>query len=129
MNNKQGILVAIILIVILLAGGFYYMVNRGKTNTKSGVTFPSGGETLVAGKTYTLRWKTPTTTGSTTQIFLVDKALLSQGASVSITDRAYNVSDTGTYDYTIPTAVPDSTYFFVIGAETISNDFMITSKQ
>ncbi len=77
-----------------------------------GVKFPSGGEKLVAGKTYTLKWKGGP---NPIQIFLVDTALVTQGESVSIADRVYNIPNTGSYEYTIPTAVQDSTYEFEIG--------------
>ncbi len=131
MKNKQGILIATLLVAVLLIGGVYYMyVDRNETKeVASSITFPSGGETLVAGKTYTLKWNgSVSTVGTTTQIFLIDESLLPQGASVSIVDRIYNIADTGSYAYTVPTAVSDGTYFFVIGTTT-SNHFTVTSSE
>ncbi len=124
MTNK---IIMTVLVIIALVGGFFLLKNM---KAPPQVLFPSGGETLVAGKTYTIQWnnkgKTGAPAGPTTQIFLIDEALLSQGASVSITDRVYDVPDTGSYEYTIPSAVSDSNYFFVIGTTT-SKTFKITS--
>ncbi len=129
MQNNQNKFIASALIIIALIGGVYVYVIRGDgfEKVQTNITFPSGGETLVAGETYTLKWDSPGSIGTTTAIFLVDTALLSQGASVSIIDRKYGIIDAGSFDYTIPTGVSDSTYFFVIGTTT-SNQFKITSS-
>ncbi len=123
-NNQSIFIVGILLIVLIIIGGIYAYSNRIGTSSmaESHIIFPAEGETLVAGQTYTLKWDNPGFTsnlpGSTTQVFLIDKSLLSQGASVSITDRKYDVPDIGSYDYTIPTGVADGTYFFTIGTTT-----------
>ncbi|HWC57940.1 MAG TPA: Ser-Thr-rich GPI-anchored membrane family protein [Candidatus Paceibacterota bacterium] len=88
------------------------------------ITFPAGGEHLVAGHTYVLQW-TPTAE-STTQIFLIDTALEPIGASVSSVDRVYDVPNTGTYSYTLPKTMKAGTYKFMIG-EATSNTFEIVS--
>ncbi len=93
-------------------------------NSISQVIFPSGGESLVAGQKYTLKWSGGP---DTTQIFLVDKDLKLIGASVSITDRVYNIKNTGSYEYTIPKTVKPGEYEFQIGDAT-SNTFNIVSK-
>ncbi len=135
MQNKNIIIGILVIIALVLIGSYFYKNNNndeGDILGSSHVLFPTGGETLVAGKTYSLKWDNQGNTGAavgpTTQIFLVDKALLTQGASVSIADRKYDVPDTGSYEYTVPTAVSDSTYFFVIGTTT-SNTFTVTSSQ
>ncbi len=133
MENKNIIIGAIFIVALIFIGFYFYKYNNSNENIKeiSHVTFPAGGETLVTGKTYTVKWdnqgNTGAPVGSTTQVFLVDQALLTQGASVSIVDRKYDVPDVGSYEYTIPSAVSDSTYFFVIGTST-SNTFKITSS-
>lgn len=76
------------------------------------ITFPNGDEKLSAGKTYTLKWSG--ISGNTTSIFLKDKALESQGESVSLVDRVYNVPNTGTFNYTIP-ADANGIYILEIG--------------
>ena len=128
MKTNQKIIIAIVLVIVLVAAGIY--IYQKNSMPSSDIAFPSGGETLIAGKTYTLKWKNSGATGApqagATSIFLVDQALLNQGASVSITDRIYDVPDTGSYEYTIPTAVQDSTYLIIVGTTT-SNAFKITS--
>lgn len=126
---KAGnIFLTFLVIIVLIGGFFFYERNRQPTNA---ITFPKGGETLVTGEKYTLKWKNVGETGSpnasTTQIFLIDQSLLNQGASVSIIDRTYDVPDTGSYEYTVPTGAADGTYFFVIGTTT-SNTFKISSE-
>jgi len=119
MQNRN--IIAFIIIAVILIGGIYFY----KVNQTEGIIYPKGGETLVAGKTYTVKWRGDTNPiASTTDIFLVDQALLSQGASVSIVDRKYGIEDNGSYEYTIPGAVQESEYFFVVGTTT-SNPFKI----
>jgi hypothetical protein len=95
--------------------------------TQEAVTFPAGNETLTAGSSYTLTWL-GSVGASTTQIFLIDTSLESQGESVSITDRVYNVPATGSYQYTIPSTVPGGTYVFTIG-KLRSNPFSIVAPK
>lgn len=77
------------------------------------ITFPTGGEKLETGKTYTLKWKGGG--DSTITIFLIDSSLESKGASVSISDRIYGLKNTGSYDYTLPTRLESGTYKITIG--------------
>jgi hypothetical protein len=91
------------------------------TVTTSAVTFPHGGENLVAGQTYTLTWSGGP---DPIQIFLVNTALKSAGASVSISDRIYGVKNTGSYAYTVPATMLPGTYEFQIGNST-SNTFQV----
>lgn len=77
------------------------------------IIFPKGGETLTKGQTYRFKW-----TGgsdSTLSIFLVDSALESKGASVSLTDRLYGIQNKGSYDYSFPQRVTAGTYKVQIG--------------
>lgn len=77
------------------------------------IIFPKGGERLIKGKTYSFKW-----TGghdSTISIFLVDSALESKGASVSLTDRLYGIQNKGSYDYSFPDRVAAGTYKVQIG--------------
>jgi hypothetical protein len=94
--------------------------------TKPTILFPAGGETLSKGKEYTLKWTG--TTSAKTQIFLINTSLESQGVSVSSVDRIYNIENTGSYTYTIPTTIPDGKYKLQIGQLT-SNDFQIIPNQ
>ncbi len=89
----------------------------------SRVLFPSGGEHLVAGKTYTLLWSGGT---DPVQVFLIDTALKSAGVSVSISDRIYNLKNTGSYSYTIPKTMKPGIYELQIG-DTTSDTFTIGS--
>jgi hypothetical protein len=88
------------------------------------ITFPKGGENLIAGDTYTLTW---TGGPAETQIFLINTELKSQGASVSVSDRIYGVKNTGTYQYRIPQNIAFGTYEIQIGNST-SNTFKIVSE-
>lgn len=78
------------------------------------VNFPASGDTLTAGETYTLVWNDPNLE-SHTQIFLIDTKLEPQGNSVSVVDRVYDVPNSGTYVYTVPTSIISGTYVFSIG--------------
>jgi hypothetical protein len=124
-----------ILILLVLIGAFMFVSHAPATDHQTAtttpaameaVTFPKGSDTLNAGGTYTLTWNNPSA-GTTTQIFLIDTSLESQGQSVSITDRVYNVPNTGSYTYTVPATVPAGTYVFAIG-QLRSDPFQITSS-
>lgn len=135
--RKKGI--GIIIAIVLLIGIFCYFVLQNKSSlpiTTTTITptifpsptethiFPKGGETLHQGESYTLRW-TPGT--GTTNIFLVDTAYESAGASVSLVDRVYNIPNSGSYKYTVPKDLPNGTYKFQIGT-IITNTFQISSS-
>ncbi len=84
-----------------------------KTQTASTtISFPKGGEIFSRGKTYILRWSGG---DDPVHVFLVDTSLKSQGASVSISDRVYNVKNTGSVEYTFPKTLKEGTYEFQIG--------------
>jgi hypothetical protein len=88
------------------------------------ILFPTNTDTLIAGQTTTVRW----TPGSgTTQIFLIDTSLESQGASVSIVDRIYNIPNSGSYSYTVPESLAAGAYKLTIGTLT-SDTFQISSQ-
>jgi len=132
---RPSTIVSIIVIVIILIAGFVYFsanplggsATTGTTTsqTQARVLFPAGGETLTAGKTYTLLWS-PGASSNMMQIFLVNTALESQGESVAISQRQYNVPDVGSFAFTIATSTPSGTYKFEIGPLT-SNEFRIAS--
>ncbi len=88
------------------------------------ITSPKGGETLSPGSQMDLAW---TGGPEIIQIFLIDTSLKPAGTSVSISDRIYNVKNTGTYTYTIPATMKVGAYEFQIGTST-SKTFMIISR-
>lgn len=90
------------------------------------VIFPSGGETFSAGQTITLHWNPDPTITDPIAIFLIDASLEDEGASVSISDRVFDIPNTGSYDYTIPSTIPAGQYSFQIGNAN-SNYFQIQS--
>lgn len=75
--------------------------------------FPKGGERLIKGRTYTLKWKG--NTDSTVTLFLIDSSLESEGVSVSIADRIYGIPNKGTYRYRFPERIKAGTYKFQVG--------------
>jgi hypothetical protein len=127
MMNK-GILRTIVVIVIIGIIGYFFSQSKSAlppvtqntsitspptaSPSSSSITFPKGGETLKQGQIYTLTW-TPET--GNTNIFLVDTGFESQGTSVSLVDRVYNIPNSGSYTYTVPKDLPDGTYRFQIG--------------
>lgn len=82
------------------------------TSSGTVILFPTATDQLIAGQQYNLRW---TRGGDTTQIFLIDTSLETQGESVSVVDRKYNVPNTGSYVYTVPTTLSAGSYRFQIG--------------
>ncbi len=86
------------------------------------ITYPKGGEKLVAGQSYTLSW---TGGPDTIQISLIDTSLESVGASVSVSDSVYGLKNTGTYKYTVPKTLKPGVYKFQIGNST-SNTFTVS---
>lgn len=99
------------IVVLALIGAFWYML--GTPSGNSSVIFPNKGDDLVVGNTYTIRWNKQGE--EAIQLFLINTALLGEGASVSISDRIYNVPDSGTYEYMISEALPPGDYKFQIG--------------
>jgi putative hemolysin len=87
------------------------------------ILFPKGGETLVKGKQYTLKW-----TGGQNEltINLIAKDLEKIGYSASLLDRLDHIPNTGTYEYIVPDRLPDGTYQFSIGGS-ITDYFQIIS--
>jgi hypothetical protein len=129
----------IIAIIIILAGVVVFLINfkdydfqniiQNATPTPqtsmSGITFPKEGDTLISGQKYTLKWSKGE---GQTQIFLVNAALESQGESVAVSDRIYNVKDSGTYEYTVSENLTPGKYRFEIGNLT-SGVFSIVKKE
>jgi hypothetical protein len=107
-----------ILVIISFAALLYFRV-------PDSITFPQGGEKLVAGQTYELVWSGGRE--EALQIFLIDTSLKNQGASVSVADRVYGIENKHAYNYTIPANTKPGTYEFQIGSQT-SPTFEIVSK-
>lgn len=77
------------------------------------ILFPGAEQTLRKGISYTLKWEGG---GPQVSIFLIDSALETKGASVSISDRVYGIDNAGSYEYTIPERISEGTYKFMIGS-------------
>ncbi|HTH92879.1 MAG TPA: Ser-Thr-rich GPI-anchored membrane family protein [Candidatus Paceibacterota bacterium] len=88
------------------------------------ISVPAGGEKFTVGRSYTLKW---TGGQNPIDIFLIDDALKSVGVSVSLVDRVYHVSNTGSYNYTFPSYLKSGMYQFEIGDAT-SNTFELIAK-
>ena len=93
-----------------------------KPTESNPVSYPAGGDTLKKGKNYVIRWMPG---NGKTDIFLINHMLESEGVSVSIADRIYNIDDYGQYNYRVPTNIPDGEYKFQIGDLT-SKYFTVT---
>lgn len=123
---KTGTIVTIVIIVLAVVGVYFYYFSTAPSVVSNQILYPKGGETFSAGNSYTLQWSS-VNAASTTQIFLIDTSLESQGESVAISDRIYGVPDTGSYVYTVPTTTPSGTYKLEIGSLT-SNPFMVAAS-
>jgi hypothetical protein len=67
----------------------------------AGISFtsPKGGDVWEVGKAYKVEWLGG---GDNVTLFLIDKKLAqTAGASVSVSERFYNVPNTGSYGYTV----------------------------
>lgn len=137
-KNLKKTYIGILILAFILAIGIYLHdamkqdqsfvpLTPGQTASTESVSFPKGGETLKQGNAYLLKWTDADASTTTTQIFLIDTALETEGASASISDRVYNVPDTGSYQYVIPASLPDGTYKFEIG-NLLSAPFDVSSK-
>lgn len=130
-NSSTGTIVAVVIVLIIIAAGLYYYQNKSGTSAQAfGISVPQAGMVLTPGQSYMLRWNdTGTAQESTTTlaIFLINTALLSQGQSVAISDRYYDVPDVGFYLYTVPTSTLPGMYKFEIGTLT-SDAFTIASS-
>lgn len=88
------------------------------------ITFPTGNETLIKGQTYQISW----VGGKIAEaLFLSNVAMQETGFSASLVDRKYDLANTVSYAYTIPSDIPDGEYMLQI-AELNSNKFTITSE-
>jgi len=105
-----------------------YHILQSETKATEGskvkIIFPAGKEKIAIGDFCNIKW---TGGPDPMQIFLVDTSLKSIGTSVSISDRIYNIKNTGSYIYQIPTNLKLGTYEFQIGDQT-SNTFEIVKK-
>jgi hypothetical protein len=121
--------IILILVLVMAVVGIWAYVDDSNGGFGDGgavkIQFPAGGETLTQGQAYTLTWKGGP---EEIQIFLVDTALKSQGASVSVSDRVYGIENTGSYQYVIPRGLPEGTYEFQIGDAT-SKEFRISGAE
>ncbi len=99
------------------------IVSSSPTPVRNQIIFPAGGETLIPGNSYTLKWEGG---GKTISIFLVATASAAKGTSVSIVDRISAVMNTGSYQYSLPKNLRSGNYYFQIG-DIKSNLFMISS--
>lgn len=115
-NKRNWYIWSILSVILIVIGGITYNVKHGNVSLQHtrqpSILFPLGGETLIAGQTYTLSWVQG---GESIHIFLIDTSLKEQGASVSISDRIYNIPNTGSYTYTVPLTLPSGEYQFQIG--------------
>ena len=139
MRSTSGVLVVIALLFAIVVGAYLFFVRTVPKSTETPpetpftpvarILFPSGEETLLRGGTYTVLWSGTSTEGTatTTQLFLINTALESEGASASISDRVYNIPDSGSFRYTIPTSTATGTYRFMIG-KLLSNIFRIATS-
>ncbi len=87
-----------------------YSVEKATSDVK--IIYPKGGEIFKKGGAYELEW---TGGGETIDVFLIDKALESQGVSVSSADRVYGIKNEGNYTYAFSKKLPTGTYKFDIG--------------
>lgn len=112
----KGIFALLVLVILIIFGLLYATKEAVLDNqipaASSTITFPQGGEELVAGEVYTLAW-----TGGIDpiHIFLIDTSIKEQGASVSVMDRVYGVKNEHAYNYTIPETIRPGEYQFQIG--------------
>ena len=126
---KTIVIAGSILILIALAGALYYTKEEQKNDTQivsasSTISFPSGGEELRQGETYTLSWRGG---AEVVALFLIDRSLKDTGASVSISDRVYDIENIHMYNYTVPDTIKPGEYEFQIGDAT-SKPFTIVAK-
>jgi hypothetical protein len=125
---KRFIIGACIVVAIGIAVSFLDvrrdMEDSKTVSASSTITFPQGGEELKQGEVYVLSW---TGGPDPIQIFLIDRSLKGEGASVAVSDRVYGVKNEHTYSYRIPETVKPGEYEFQIGSET-SNSFNIVPR-
>lgn len=88
------------------------------------ITFPTGNEVLVKGQTYQISWAGGKKAEA---LFLSNVAMQKTGFSASLLDRKYNLANTVSYAYTIPTNIPDGEYILQIAGLT-SNKFTVSSE-
>ena len=117
--------------IIIIAGIFAFAWTKQQNRitypgaeTETQIIFPMGGESLIKGKTYTLKWFGGP---EPIAIFLIDTSLKPEGASSSTSDRIYNIKNIGAYDYQIPETLKDGIYEFYIGNNT-SKTFRISQS-
>lgn len=87
-----------------------------QTQQQQSFIFPKANDTLEKGKTYTLKWQGGPPTIEA--MYLVNRAFQKEGVSVSIADRAFNIQNTGSYEFTIPTNIPSGQYQIQAGSLT-----------
>jgi hypothetical protein len=80
-------------------------------NNKILVTNPISNQQLEIGQTYSVKWQGGSDLVS---LYLIDKSLESQGASVSKADKIDNIKNTGSFNYQIPND-PSGDYEICIG--------------
>ncbi|HLR37485.1 MAG TPA: hypothetical protein VK084_05540 [Chitinophagaceae bacterium] len=88
--------------------------------------YPKGGEVFIIGKTYNLIWKGKTDTAAA--LFLIDSSLESKGVSVSISDRVYDIPQSGSEEYRFPQRLKPGTYKFQLGRAE-SQYFQVKAKE
>ena len=124
----------IILGILTFVGVVFLVLSPRNSQTPSNITspseqntiiFPKGGETFNQGQKITVQWNGGPTQ---TELFLTDTALATAGASVSIVDRVYHISNTGSFSYTFPEFLDDGTYTITIGSYT-SQPFTVGEAQ
>lgn len=123
--------------LILIFSGFMFMVSTFSTSytpatigsldsaKRTYFKFPTQNDTLIKGQTYTLLFDGgPPTIESMT---LVQKGLSDQAIRVPIADQAYSIENTGEFEFTVPTNIPDGQYTIEAGP-LVSELFTISSK-
>ena len=101
----------VILLVLQTQAKNIFNTNPYHITTRE-ITFPTSKDVLVEGKTYELKW---TPKEGTTDLFLINKELESEGVSVSIADRKYDINNTGKLNYKVPANIPTGEYKITIG--------------
>lgn len=120
--NSNTTLIAVLIALFILIIGIFVLNPQTKTpmlqqlptasstpSTNITITSPTSSTTWQKGQTYQITW-TGGGQNNIQAIFLINKAAESYGVSVSLADRIYNVPNTGSYTYTVPTNIPTGEY-------------------
>lgn len=129
-RQKKNLKLIIPACLILIAVVAYLFVCSFSQNPSIGKNkpiqfiFPKGGETLVKGNTYTIRYQGGSQAIS---IYLVSQVIEPNKITASIKDRIYDIKNTGSYTYQVPQKLDNGAYRLIIGDD-MSSDFLVTSR-